>query len=477
MPDQDSAPAAWERLRIEYTSKPVSGWGGLVVFVRYLVRLRIRELLRAVLPDGRRSPNQIPVVDIVLAFLVTVLTGGRRFAQVERLRSDEVVRGILGIARMPSAMTVTRYLGGLVRGQVERLSELLRRFVLERLRPRSLGWVLDLDSTVFERYGKQEGSLKGHNPRKHGRPSHHPLLAMLAEAKIVVHAWLRSGNAGTSRGVEAFLSETLALLPEGVGLYATRADSGFFTKQFLEDLERRSLLYAIAARMTRHLQQEIFGVRDWRRIGPGLEVGELQYETPGWKRTRRLVVVREEIEERPEARGRKLIHSPGYLFHAIVTTLSFPAEEVWRFYNHRGDCENRLKELKNDFGANGFCLQSFDGTDAAFRLVCFLFNLVALFKHEVTRNESPTLSTLRTTVLVVGGILGQEGHTPVLRLGLVGQHRELFEDLLRRVAGAAAATVAQLANLAHGLEVSPLQPWQARRRGSPWPGFARRRAG
>lgn len=477
MPDQDSAPEAWERLRIEYTSKPVSGWGGLVVFVRYLARLRLRELLQAVLPDGRSSPNQIPVVAIVLAFLATVLTGGRRFAHLERLRHDEVVRGLLGIARLPSAMTVTRYLGGLVRGQVERLAELLRRVVLERLRPRWLGYVLDLDSTVFERYGTQEGSLQGHHPRQHGRPSHHPLLAMLAEAKLVVHSWLRSGNTGSSRGVEAFLTETLALWPTWLRRYALRADSGFFTTQFLEDLERRVLPYAIAARMTRHLQQAIISVRHWTRMGPGLEVGELQYETPGWKRARRLVVVREEIAERPEARGRKLLHSPGYLFHAIVTTLAQSPAQVWRFYHHRSDCENRLKELKEDCAANGFCLRSFDGTDATFRLVCFLFNLVALFQHEVTRHESPTLSTLRTTVLVVGGILGQDGHAPVLRLGLVGQRREDFEALLGRVLRAAAVTVAQLANLADGLDVSPLQPWRARRRGGPWPGFARRRAG
>jgi len=57
---------------------------------------------------------------------------------------------------------------------------------------------------VFERYGHQEGSLKGYNPRKHGRPSHHPLLAMLAEAKVVVHAWLRSGNTASARGVNSF---------------------------------------------------------------------------------------------------------------------------------------------------------------------------------------------------------------------------------------------------------------------------------
>src|SRR5215218_3393995 len=39
-----------------------------------------------------------------------------------------------------------------------------------------------LGFTVFERYGNQEGSLKGHNPRRHGRHSHHPLLAVLSDA-------------------------------------------------------------------------------------------------------------------------------------------------------------------------------------------------------------------------------------------------------------------------------------------------------
>lgn len=181
-------------LELRYTGKPVSGWGGLLAVMRYLEARGVRRVLEAALPDGRTSPNQIPVVDLVVAFLAAVLTGGRRFAHVERLRTDKVVQAILGLARMPSAMTLTRYFGGLVRSQVEQLSAVLGQFMFGRLPQPPLGATLDLDSTVFERYGRQEGSLKGYNPRKHGRPSHHPLLAILAEAKLVLHAWLRSGN-------------------------------------------------------------------------------------------------------------------------------------------------------------------------------------------------------------------------------------------------------------------------------------------
>src|ERR1019366_3915708 len=75
---------------------------------------------------------------------------------------------------------------------------------------------------------KQEGSLKGHNPRRHGRPSHHPLVAVLGEAHFLLHGWLRSGNCGTARGAEEFLKEALALWGQRQKIRLLRADSGFF---------------------------------------------------------------------------------------------------------------------------------------------------------------------------------------------------------------------------------------------------------
>src|ERR1700739_2298902 len=84
-------------LALRYTGKPVSGWGGLVAVMRYLERRGVRRVLEGALPDGRTSPNQIPVVDVVLAFFAGVLTGSRRFAHVERLGSGEGGRAMLGL--------------------------------------------------------------------------------------------------------------------------------------------------------------------------------------------------------------------------------------------------------------------------------------------------------------------------------------------------------------------------------------------
>ena len=86
-------------------------------------------------------------------------------------------------------------------------------------------------------------------------------------------------------------------------------------------------------------------IGQWQSFAPGLEAGETTYRAYGWSAPRRLVVVRELLDERPEARGHKLLDVPGYTFHVLVTTLSHDPVTTWRFYNSRTESENRIKEL------------------------------------------------------------------------------------------------------------------------------------
>lgn len=449
---------------IAFTDQPITGWGGLALVARFFEGIGLRRALEQALPDGRTSPNQVPVVDMAMELLVTILMGGRRFAHVERFRADAVLPGMFGLERSGSAMTITRYFGGFSRHHVQHLEEVTGGVLGERLVPADPAAVLDLDSTIFERYGQQEGSLKGHNPRKHGRPSHHPILAMLAGSKRILHAWLRSGNTGTARGVSAFLDEALQRLPEHTRVRTVRADSGFFISDFLTDLESRELGYAVAVRMQRPIQRAITAVENWRPFGRGIEVCELPWQPFLWNSPRRLVVVRELLRERPDAAGRRLFDLPGYTFHAVVTNLSLPPEEVWRFYNRRADCENRIKELKLDFAADGFCLRSFWGTEAVLQLNCLLFNLLAAFKDEILQDPSPTLGTLRHSLFVLGGLLRTSARRARLFLGLIS------ESTRYRLA----RLLARLDNLSPTVAHAPFNPpppW--RRRPSPPPDFVR----
>ncbi len=105
-------------------------------------------------------------------------------------------------------------------------------------------------------------------------------------------------------------------MPEDFRFYAVRADSGFFLSEFLQELERRVLPYVIAVRMNPLPRRAVARISEWQPFAPG------RPKPHGWNAPRRLVMVRELLRERPEARGRKLLEVPSYTFHVLVTTLS-----------------------------------------------------------------------------------------------------------------------------------------------------------
>ena len=121
---------------------------------------------------------------------------------------------------------------------------------------------LDVDSTVVTRNGEQEGATRGYNPNRHGRASHHPLLAFVAEARMVANFWLRPGNVHSANNILQLLESTLHHLGDKiVGL--PRADSGFFDEAVLALMEGKRIPYIIAARLTQPLQRTIYQACGW----------------------------------------------------------------------------------------------------------------------------------------------------------------------------------------------------------------------
>lgn len=446
-------------LSVEYTSRPVSGWGGLVAIARFVDRVGLREFLVRALPDGRTSNNQVPVVDMVLQFLVTVLTGGSRFEHVERVRDDKVITRILKVGRFGSASSLTRYLGNFLQSQSEHLQVTVSALVFELIQHVSGSDVLDLDSTVFTRHGSQQGSAKGYNPHRRGARSHHPLLAMFAKTKIIAHAWLREGSASPHRGCQEFILELLSRLPATFRIEALRADSGFYSRDFMALLEERRIPYAIAAHMSPGFSTWCRSLTNWRRINSTTEIAEGMYKSPKARQVRRIIVIRDVVRRVTKD---VLFEVVDYDYRAVVTSLKDDAVEVWRFYQKRGDCENRIKELKYDFNADGFCLQSFAGTEAAFRLICLLFNLVALFKATILHDRKTTLGTIRSKILVIGAALGSSARKSILRLGLQGRWRERFERLLNSIDEWSISTAAQLRNLLEDPDLEQPSCWRFR---------------
>jgi len=215
-----------KKVILRETPRAVTPFGGLSVFIAFLQRIGFSRQVSEHLPVHLKSPNAIDPAQTYTAFLISVVAGARRFAHTSLLRADQALHAVLGMKRFPTDGTIRNLFKRFTQGMVVGMYEPLWAWQVGRLPPRTQGYSLDLDSTVFERYGKQEGVKRGYNPRKPGRGSHHPLLAVLGEAYFILHGWLRSGNTTAGRGVVEFLKEALVKLPRLEWIRVVRADSG-----------------------------------------------------------------------------------------------------------------------------------------------------------------------------------------------------------------------------------------------------------
>ena len=109
-----------------------------------------------------------------------------------------------------------------------------------------------------------------------------------------------------------------------------------------------------------------------------------------------------------------------YHYSCFITNLSLSAKMIWDAYRNRADAENRIKELKEDFGADSFNINNFYGTEAALNFVMMAYNLMSLFRQVILRTKIQNqLKTLRYKVFAVGSYLTKDENTKILKLSFV----------------------------------------------------------
>lgn len=396
--------------------RPITPFGGLALLGEFLRRVQFPAVVQAALPFTLTSPNAIPPAETFTAFVFAVVAGAQRFAHTQLLRADHALHAVLGLSRFPSDDTFRHFFRRFGLPQVNAFFAALSRWQLARLPARTGGYTLDLDSTLCTRYGRQEGARKGFNPRRPGGVVHHPLLAVLAEAHFVLHAWLRSGNARASRGAVEFLREAFARLPAHVHLRCLRADSGFFENGLLSFLEERGVPYVIVARRTHGLKRLLTQVTTWTSMDADRAISELTVQLWGWSVPRRFLLLRERLREPVSTRQRLLFDVPGYVVRLLVTNRTEDVVTLWQDYHQRATMEQCIRELKDDLGAAGFCMQPFFATEAAFRSVLFVYNLLGEFQRAAGLTTWRQPATLRHTVFMCGALLGRSGRRWVLQL-------------------------------------------------------------
>jgi hypothetical protein len=424
-------------LEIQYSDKEVSPWGGLILMKQVLDKCGISKKLSELgLPEST-SNNSIHNIDIVESFFASVWIGATAFSQTAIIKLDKTVKDIFGWKRVPSGTSYGRFFKKFSFKENNRIFPQLNAWFFDQIKFDNL--TIDVDSSVITRYGTQQGSKKGYNSKKPGRASHHPLFAFISELRMVANCWLRSGNTASASSCLEFLEETFGILKgRTIGLF--RADSGFASNSIFEYLENKNIPYVIAGRMHAVLQLSIKEIKNWIAIGEGIWISEIQYQASRWRKPRRVVVIKQDILLRQRATGKKLklfdddIYYQNQRFHCFITDQTLPAKQIWEQYKERADAENRIQELKYDFGLEGFNMKEFFATEAAMRFITVAYNLMSLYKHVTTQTQAQQrLHTIRINCFAVGSWIVKQGNKRILKLAVRLQKRPWMDGLFKLV--------------------------------------------
>ena len=419
---------------ISYTSKEITPWGGMVFLKQMLQKIGFRELVEKNLDLPQSGSNRgYQTSTIIEGFITSIWCGANKFLHTEVTRHDVALSKIFDWKNTPGQDTYKRFFTKFNQAKNQKVSDYFYSWIFDNFKFDN--FTLDIDSSIMTRFGTQEGAKKGYNPNKKGRPSHHPLIAFISDVKLVANMWLRSGNTSSANNFLGFLEDTLSKLKNKT-VSLIRLDSGFFQSDILDYLEVKTLDYIVAARFSHPIQKLIANSNNWIVLDQGIEICEQYYQSNSWSKPRRIVIVRQKIKDRPQAPGKQLslfleeeIYK-NYRYSAYVTNLKFASAEIWKLYRGRGDAENRIKELKYDFGFDSFNLKDFYATEAALTFAMIAYNLMALFRTFVLQEKTQVrLSTLRYRTFAVGAYFQKSNDKLVLKIALNKKRREWFTGL------------------------------------------------
>ena len=420
-------------IRISFTDQRLTAHGGLIVWSHFLHQKRFRQQLRECLPHCPTSPNAYDPTDVALGYVGGILCGADKLSRVAWLQSDPAVSEVLGVEGIASQSTLSRFFDVFRQSTCNTLNTLHRQAVYS-LPSRKEGYTLDLDSwALLHEDGHQDGVAVGYT--RHGlKPCHRPLIAGLAEAKLVANYWLRAGNTTCVNGAAEFLRQTVQALPKHLRIGLVRGDAGFGDASVQDTCEALGLKFVFAARLTQQVQSLCHHADAcWQPTAiPGLEVQEVDWHRPG----RRLIVIRQRVKQRPEAGGKTLLEVPGYRFQALLTNLprSVDAVNVWRQYNGRADLENRIKELGEQFGIKRLCVDNFWGTEAMHHLAIAAYNLCVLLQRRLGQLEKCELNTLRWRLFARAAVWSRAHGKPTLKLAVRGKaNRDWWCEILTKL--------------------------------------------
>jgi hypothetical protein len=420
------------RLRLEFHGAMVTSDAGLLAYREFDDALDLTDSAAAERQDTRTGPNsRHSLTALWRQSIFSRLAGYEDLNDAERLRVDPAMRTIVGgrardhtaastseIARFETETLSTR-------ANLNRLMDLSGQWIDRAHRHRKLTkLVLDMDSSVSETYGQQQGTAyNGH----FGCTCYHPLF-VFNQFGDLERVMLRRGNHHSAKFCRRVLLPVIARYRDLKIPKFFRGDAAFASPKLLRLLEQESYWYAIRLKANAVLERQIAHLMK-RPVGrpskkPKVFYHSFRYQAKSWDRARRVVA-------KVEWHAGELFPRVGF----VVTNLRRSPKRVIKFYNGRGTAEQWIKEGKNALKWTRLSCRRFKDNQVRLQLFALAYNLGNFLRQLALPREVGhwSLTTLREKLIKIGAKVVSRSKAVTFQMAEVAIPRRLFAAILERI--------------------------------------------
>jgi hypothetical protein len=421
-------------LPIAFVPQQLTSYSGLELLRRYLRRLDIaRRLDRAC--AGLGGDYRGARLGLLLVALLYV--GARRLEHLQYLVGDPLVRRFAGLARVPTARTVSNWLRRFTQATLRPLVQLNQDLVLDTLaRLQVPRLTLDVDGTVVRTGATVAWAFRGFNPHHRKDRSYYPLLAHVAQTGHVLRLKNRPGNVHDSKQATAFLREVIDSVRARFGRRLPlefRMDAAFFQPDVFRLLTARGCAYAIKVGYWSWLPLKQLAAerRDWQPLAPDVTGFEHDLVIPQWALRLRVMIYRKHVRHASPKNFQLDLFTPDdghFEYYAVATNLPLALPALYAFIGGRGAQEKTLAELKGEFALDVVPTRHYGANCAWQQLSVLAYNLARSFQLDTiaeprSRSRKRTyayvlrsMRTLRFLLITRAGRLARIRGRNVLRL-------------------------------------------------------------
>lgn len=414
--------------KIDFTAENLTSNAGVFLLFEHAENEGVFDLIAQELVFENPSINKIKM-NHIKTMLGAHFIGIDRLERLKMLQKDPLIAEF-GI-RVKEPETVSRFLNRFDFKTTQMLRE-INLEVFKRLLSKSklTSITIDIDSSVINVEGHQEGATKGYNPKKKGNRCYNVQFAFCDELKACVTGFMRSGNTYSANGAAEMIKEIVATIKTDDLEILFRMDSGYFDEEIIKTIESLDCKYLIKAKAYSTLSPQVMDPSVSFVKGEGnRQTTELFTRLKKWDKDRRFVVSRVLKTEKDRAQL-SLIEGDEYQYFFFVTNTEGPTESVVIGYEKRGNCENYIKEAKYDMGVGHLLLKSFWANETIFQLMMLAYNLILLFKMDTltVAEYRQQIKTFRLKYVFLAAKIIKTARYVVMKLSINYPHKLLFEQ-------------------------------------------------